>query len=102
MMIRDIDRLGGSEVRYLRKYIQETPEQFARRLGTTRAEVVSWEKEPLKELEPLISYGIRSAVAGVFNQQFKGKRKVSLEPVVLRDKAHRRPNNYSLDFKEAA
>jgi YgiT-type zinc finger domain-containing protein len=96
-MTRDIDRLGGYEVRYLRKYIQETQEEFAKRLGTSRAAVSKWEKDLVKELDPITSYAIRSAVASVLNQRAK-KKKLDLEPYALRDEAHRRRNEYRVDI----
>jgi DNA-binding XRE family transcriptional regulator len=93
LFVTQVDRLGGCEVRYLRKYLRETQGQFAERLGVSRATAARWEEDPMKEVDSITSYAIRSAVAAALREQ-KGV-KLDLESRAER-RGYQRPAHLGL------
>jgi YgiT-type zinc finger domain-containing protein len=70
-------QLDGLEVRYLRKQVGDTQEQFAARIGTTRASVARWESEQ-QLLDGTNAYSVRSHV--YFRLKDKAPFMAQLEP----------------------
>ena len=72
-IVREGVPIRGAEVRFLRKSICSSMDQFGALLGLTAPAILKWEREPQKRLHPTHEVAVRALMAEKLNIAIEGR-----------------------------